>query len=77
MIFASKPTTCVYLYNDRLAAMADYLCSRYGLEVPVSFEVPTVQFLPDDNANLPVHHHTRHYKDGGCAWPARWIVRTP
>jgi hypothetical protein len=40
------PYTTIYLGWDRYSALADFLLRKYGLEVPVSFDMPNVTFLP-------------------------------
>lgn len=66
---------CIYLHTDRGAALADFICSRYGLEVPLSFSMPKVEQLPDTNQGRPAHHRAPYYNEGGTAWPARLWVR--
>lgn len=55
---------CVYLGWDRGSAMADFILSRYPLEVPFDFVVPTVVELPA-------------IKNSVCDWAARVIVSMP
>ena len=65
---------CVYLHTNKGAALADYICGRYGLEVPHNYEVPLVKDLPDTNDGLPQTWRSKYYTDGGAAWPARQML---
>jgi hypothetical protein len=44
----SQHDTCVYLNWDRASALADFILSRYGLEVPLSFDMPSAREIEAD-----------------------------
>lgn len=66
--------TTVYLRTSRVAALADWITRRYGLEVPINYILPATQELRDTNDGLPMHHRIRYYSDGGLAWPERVMI---
>jgi hypothetical protein len=54
----------VYLKWDRYSALADWITSRNGLEVPLSFTMPEAKTLP------PI-------KWSVCDWPERVVIESP
>ena len=52
---------CCYLNWDRYSAMADYIVSRHGLEVPQGFKVPVARELPAIKWSV-------------CDWPQRIVI---
>lgn len=65
-------TTTVYI-GSKGSALADYLTIRYGLEVPIGYELPEAKFLPSTMPRYP-RAHDRFYADGGSHWPDRWVL---
>jgi len=51
----------VYLKWDRYSALADFILRRYGLEVPLSFDMPQATYLPPVKWSI-------------CDWPERYVV---
>lgn len=44
----------------------------YGLEVPINFTRPDVEYLEDTMPRFP-RFHDRYYDEGGTHWPFRGV----
>lgn len=65
----------IYLTSDKYTALADWILSRYGYEVPCDFKMPDdIKFLPDNLPPKPVSPTAAYYADGGVYWQDRWLL---
>jgi hypothetical protein len=64
-----------FITGDKYLAMLLWVQQQVQtLEVPITYPVPRVRFLPD---NLPPKHTNptaRYFKDGGAFWPDRFAI---
>ena len=64
--------SCIYIKHDKYTAMADFITTRYGLEVPFEIELPKARFLADTMPKRPISE--KYQNEGGSEWPDRWLI---
>ena len=60
--------------RDRSSALASWIIEGSGTICPEPHQFPEyeIEFAPDTR---PKNSLEKLYSEGGCHWPARWIVR--
>lgn len=66
--------SCIYLGWDMYSAITDFIVCRAGtLEVPITFNLPCAEFLPDTMPRYP-RKNDLYFTQGGTNFPDRWKV---